>query len=142
MRLVEVVALAVYVAGCGGGGAGGGEQCLEVLTDGVQPSATTWVTWAGYDGTSMTPSFVGGRRGQLPAGWHEATCTRPGTEGTFRLVAWLDDGTSSPFDTYCKATVAADLTACSPRPGEPSGEATFFFRGSGLTTVTVTLHPP
>ncbi len=52
-------------------------------------------------------------------------------------MEWLDDGEADPFQTYCDYPLD-----CVPQPGQPFGEKTFRFAGAGLTTVTVSLHPP
>ena len=77
----------------------------------------------------------------IPAGTRAATCSSPGADETWKLVVWFDDGAENPFDTYCNA-IENPETDCSPRPGQSFGEATFRFAGAGLTTVTVTIHPP
>ena len=136
MRSGPVTALVLLLGGCGSS-----ERCLEVLTDGVAPSATTWVVEAGYLADDSTLRSVGGGRGILPSGTHAATCTSPGQDETWRLLVWFDDGASSPFDTYCNLLERGSAD-CSPRPGQPSGEKTFGYAGAGLTTVTVTIHPP
>ena len=136
MRLGPALGILIGLGGCSN------ERCLEVLTDGVQPSATTWVSVAGTREGDSHPTMFQGSRGALPPGNHLAGCTSPGADETWNLVAWLDDSGQIPAGTYCKDLVANPDTVCGPQPGQPFGDKSFRFGGSGLTTVTVTIHPP
>ncbi|HET9156807.1 MAG TPA: hypothetical protein VFN91_09085 [Myxococcaceae bacterium] len=136
MRLGPALGILIGLVGCSN------ERCLELLTDGIQPSATTWISAAGTrEGDSRASLWVGSR-GVLAAGTHAASCTNPGGDETLNLVVWFDDSAQSPFDTYCKDLVENPATPCGPQPGQPFGEKSFRFAGAGLTTVTVTIHQP
>jgi len=137
MRLGPALGISLALCGCSN------ERCLELLTDGLQPSSTTWITAAGYrEGESRASLYMG--FGRLPPAprTHIAGCSSPDDDETWRLLVWFDEGAQSPFDTYCKDLVDHPETDCSPRPGQPYGEKTFRFAGRGLTTVTVTIHSP
>ena len=136
MRLGAALGISLALGGCSN------ERCLELLTDGLQPSATTWITAAGYIENESRPSLLFGLHGVLPPGTHTAACTSPGPGETCRLLVWFDDSGQSPWDTYCKDLVDNPDADCSPRPGQPFGEKPFRFGARGLTTVTVTIHPP
>jgi hypothetical protein len=128
-----VAALAAVLIGCGSAN----EQCLEILTSGLAPGASTNVVSTGFLCGSDVIQFVRGTTGSL-MGWHDVACTSPGErDEMYRLVTWFDDGVESPFATYC-----ADINgiSCHPQPGQPSGEVTFLFPARGYTVVTVPIH--
>ena len=137
---MSLLALAILVTACG---PFSDERCLELLTDGLPPSATTWITAAGYrQDESRASMYVGPGQFRVAEGSHSAACISPGNDETWRLLVWFDDAAASPFDTYCKDLLDNPDVDCSPRPGQPFGEKTFRFDGRGLTTVTVTIHQP
>ena len=108
------------------------EQCLELLTLGVQPTQAQYVV------TTTSPSAdagaidsVGESKGLLPSGWHDESCTSPALADRETLfVTWYDDGPADPIATYCQFP---DATACRPQPGQPWGEVTVFLPARGYT---------
>jgi len=119
------------------------ERCLELHTDGVQPSDTTWIVAAGTQEDEPRPGmFMFVPPGsQPPPGWHTASCIGAFGGATWHLLVWFDDSGQDPQETYCRDPAEHPDADCSPRPGQPFGEKTFHF-GRGLNTVTVTVHPP
>ena len=132
VRILALTMLATAIAGCGY------DHCLQVLTEGLQPSQTTWVVWAesAPGETIATASFASGQQGQSQL----ASCRSPGVGGIWRVVVWYDDSGTSPFETYCG--VDRPRGNCTPQPGQPFGEKSFESPGSGFTKVSVTIHSP
>ncbi|HEY1905357.1 MAG TPA: hypothetical protein VGG91_04920 [Myxococcaceae bacterium] len=137
MRLGPALGIVLAVGGCSN------ERCLELRTDGVQPSPTTWIVASGTQEDEPRPSmFVFLPPEGPPAGVHTAACIGAFGGATWHFLVWFDDSGQSPSDTYCKDLLENPSAAdCSPRPGQPFGEKTFHV-GRGLNTVTVTIHPP
>lgn len=117
------------------------DHCLELLTDGVQPSATTWIAAAAYRDEESRATLRFFQQGPRNPALHTAACTGPVGGESWRLLVWFDDSGQAPGETYCKDLLENPDTDCTPRPGQPFGETRFHF-GSGINTVTVTIHPP
>jgi hypothetical protein len=115
------------------------EQCLELLTSGLQATQTQYVmTTASPVADAGAIDLVGESKGLVLNGWHSVTCTSPALADQETLfVTWYDDGPSDPTLSYCQFPYSA---LCRPQPGQPWGEVTVLFPARGYTTVTVPVY--